>query len=114
MRNSDNWIPVVFSLAFVAVIVGVLFLTVGTYTNPQTYSNCAVNDKDRTAAENGGSDMRVYTSCGTFRTKDMLFAGEFDSADTYASLVPGNTYDIETTGYRIPFFSSFPIIREVK
>lgn len=96
----------------IAICLGFLFVSIP-YTNAKTYSQCLVTDKDRTVVNNK-SDMRVYTSCGTFRTKDMLFAGEFNSADTYASFVPGNTYDIETTGYRIPIVSSFPIIREVK
>ena len=58
--------------------------------------------------------MRVYTSCGVFTVQDMLFSGEFDSADKYASLDTGKTYTIDTTGYRIPLISSFPVIREVR
>ena len=82
------------------------------YSNPHTHTDCLVESKDRTTTDNG-SEMRVYTSCGVFSVQDMLFAGDFTSADKYASLDPGKTYTINTTGYRIPLFSAFPVIREV-
>lgn len=83
------------------------------YTNTQTLT-CTVESKDRTRDKDGNSDMRVYTEdCGVLRVKDMFFAGEWNSADTYSKIKEGQTYTITTSGYRVGFLSSFPIIREV-
>ena len=110
---ADNWFFALVALGVLAVIGLGIFLASAQYRNPQTHTACVVEDKDRTTTKNG-SDMRVYTSCGVFTVQDMLFAGEFDSADKYASLDTGKTYTIDTTGYRIPLISSFPVIREVR
>lgn len=110
---KDNWFITLVALGVLAVIGLGIFLASAQYRNPQTHTACVVEDKDRTTTKDG-SDMRVYTSCGVFTVQDMLFAGEFDSADKYASLDTGKTYTIDTTGYRIPLISSFPIIREVR
>lgn len=110
---ADNWFFALVALGVLAVIGLGIFLASAQYRNPQTHTACVVEDKDRTTTKNG-SDMRVYTSCGVFTVQDMLFSGEFDSADKYASLDTGKTYTIDTTGYRIPLISSFPVIREVR
>jgi len=110
---ADNWFFALVALGVLAVIGLGIFLASAQYRNPQTHTDCVVEDKDRTTTEDG-SDMRVYTSCGVFTVQDMLFSGEFDSADKYASLDTGKTYTIDTTGYRIPLISSFPVIREVR
>ena len=110
---KDNWFITLVALGVLAVIGSGIFLASAQYRNPQTHTACVVEDKDRTTTKNG-SDMRVYTSCGVFTVQDMLFSGEFDSADKYASLDTGKTYTIDTTGYRIPLISSFPVIREVR
>ena len=111
---ADNWFFALVALGVLAVIGLGIFLMSSQYRNPQTHTACVVEDKDRTTNSKGGSNMRVYTSCGVFTVQDMLFAGEFDSADKYASLDTGKTYTIDTTGYRIPLISSFPVIREVR
>lgn len=110
---ADNWFFALVALGVLAVIGLGIFLASSQYRNHETHTACVVEDKDRTTTKNG-SDMRVYTSCGVFTVQDMLFAGEFDSADKYASLDTGKTYTIDTTGYRIPLISSFPVIREVR
>ena len=110
---KDNWFITLVALGVLAVIGSGIFLVTAQYQNPETHTACVVEDKDRTTTKDG-SDMRVYTSCGVFTVQDMLFAGEFDSADKYASLDIGKTYTIDTTGYRIPLISSFPVIREVR
>lgn len=108
---AENGFYILVGLAFLGMILGMVLMASSQYLNPQTHTACVVEDKDRTTTENG-SDMRVYTSCGVFSVKDMFFTGDFDSADKYASLDTGKTYTIDTTGYRIPLFSSFPVIRE--
>ena len=90
---ADNWFFALVALGVLAVIGLGIFLASAQYRNPQTHTACVVEDKDRTTTEDG-SDMRVYTSCGVFTVQDMLFSGEFDSADKYASLDTGKTYTL--------------------
>jgi hypothetical protein len=49
-----------------------------------------------------------------FEVTDSLFKWRFDSADTYNTIREGETYEFTTGGYRIPFFSMYPNIYEVK
>lgn len=81
------------------------------------HMTCTVNEKDRTTKvtsdSNGNvtssSDARLYTDqCGVLHVSDSLLSWHFNSADTYASIKEGRTYEITTRGYRIPFFSMFP------
>lgn len=81
----------------------------------ETTRTCAVTDKDRTTVTsregNSRSDMRIYTAdCGTLAVNDLMTRGQFNSADVYASIEPGNTYEITTVGWRIPWLSAFPVV----
>lgn len=80
----------------------------------ETTRTCAVTDKDRTTVstrDSSRSDMRIYTDdCGTLAVTDLMTRGQFDSADIYASIEPGNTYEITTVGWRIPWLSAFPVV----
>jgi hypothetical protein len=87
-------------------------LTGCTPTSPD--NPCTVTDKDRSTDSSGNSIYRVYTEggdgCGVFNVEDAAAVGQFASADTYASIKVGKTYQFETYGYRNPFFSMFPNI----
>jgi len=54
-------------------------------------------------------EYRVYTSGETYVVKDYMGTqgSRFDSADLYGKIEVGETYRIESFGYRVPFFSSF-------
>lgn len=56
-----------------------------------------------------GHEYRVYTSNGTYVVKDYMGTqgSRFNSADLYGKIEVGETYRIESFGYRVPFFSSF-------
>ncbi|CAM2953478.1 hypothetical protein [Skermania piniformis] len=78
----------------------------------QVHDRCLVDGKDRTTTVRDGkqaSDMRVYTTCGTFTVTDNWVSGN-RSADLYGSLREGRTYRFETTGYRSGLLSQFPTI----
>ena len=53
-------------------------------------------------------EARLYTSCGVFTVNDDTFRAHWDSADTYAGLHEGWTYDLDTAGFRVPILSKFP------
>lgn len=113
-RRSDagEAFPVVAGAITVLVLLGAVVSAALPYTNGQTRV-CTVTEKDRAAARSS-SDMRVYTEeCGVLRVRDLLFAGLTNSADLYGSIEPGETYLVDTSGYRIPLFSQFPVVRAV-
>lgn len=108
------------SAVFVLVIVGAIFTAISSVTASASHSSCSVTDKDRTKNDEGGSEMRIYTkgcngsaSVKTFKVADNIFLGKFSSADTFAEIEVGGTYNFETRGYRVPLFSLFPNIVEV-
>lgn len=72
---------------------------------------CTVTDKDHTInPEDGSGIYRIYSDCGVFNVEDAPFVGQFNSADTYAQIEVGKTYEFTTYGYRNGFFSMFPNI----
>jgi hypothetical protein len=83
-----------------------------TYVNQETQT-CLVGGKDRTSNSDGGSEMLVYTDCGTFVVEDNFISG-FNSADLYGSIQPGKTYKIKSGGVRVGPLSMFPTILEAK
>ena len=60
----------------------------------------------------------IYTDTGegteVFQISDSLLAGRFDSADVYAKIQVGKTYDFSVRGDRNGFMSWYPNIYEVK
>lgn len=109
--------------AFVVIVLLVLGLVAGAagLSVHQSFGNeqaqvCTVTEKDRAGTKDGGSDMRIYTEeCGVVKVTDLFLRGQFDTADTYADLTVGKTYEFTTVGSRLPFFSEFPnILGDVK
>lgn len=102
------------TILFVALVITVCGGGV-VYANHETHhAACTVTGKDRAKNGDGSSDMRLYTSCGTFAVGDGLPRSQFDSADLYGSIREGQTYDLAAIGWRIPFLSVFPVIVEAK
>ena len=107
-----DWAPVAIG-AVVALFIGLLVLglpiyTFASYQNDRTWE-CTVEDKESVAIKDG-HEYRVYTDCGNFVVEDAMFARNFHASDTYRGLEVGETYQLETIGFRIPFFSAFPNI----
>jgi hypothetical protein len=90
----------------------------GVNTKQETVTVC---DKEYVRGSEGSGEYRVYVADEsgdrhTKRVADTLLIGgtRFNSADTYAQLDRGVTYDITTSGYRIGILSQFPNIIEVE
>lgn len=112
-KKNDRGEAVVWIGAIAILLtIGVLTLSLVSALHTDTMT-CTVEDKDRTTNRDGKSDARLYTEdCGVLRVGDSLFSWTFSSADTYASIEEGKTYDVKTRGLRIPFFSMFPNVVE--
>lgn len=105
MNNRRRYALAVLAALGIATLPGCATL------NHQTQT-CTVDTKDRIKGENG-SEMRVYTDCGTFTVGDNIVSG-FSSADLFGSLKVDHTYVIKTGGFRVGIISQFPIILEAK
>lgn len=97
----------------VALLLGLtgggIWLGFQSYADEQVRT-CTVENKDRSE-----DSMRVYTEqCGVLDVGDKLFLGHFSASDVWADIDEGQTYEFRTVGKRIPFFSMFPTIVEVK
>lgn len=91
-----------------AAVAAVTVLVAISGCTPQlrTVTGCLVHDKDRTGTENSNYDMRVYSSCGTFKVADTW--DRHNSADVFGAIKPGETYTIRYIGERNPSWSQFP------
>ena len=56
----------------------------------------------------------VFADKGVYCVKDTLLFWRWDSSDMYGSLHEGETYNIETVGWRVPLLSMYPNILEAK
>lgn len=91
-------------------------LTGCSFVNNQVHHDCTVQKKDvlqKVSGDKHGTstsfERRLITSCGTFIVEDSLNGG-FSSYDTWNALQEGKVYDIETGGFRVGFFGSFPTV----
>lgn len=99
-------------IAIVLLVIGGICCG-GYYWGSEETMTCTVEEKDRAKNSDGGSDMRLYTKeCGVLQVGDALPRGHYDSADVYADIDEGKTYEFTTVGWRIPFLSMFPNVIE--
>ena len=90
---------------------GIYLCTLG-YQNKQIYQ-CEVKEK---WVKSSGNSQKYNVKCGDtiYEITDLLFKGKFNSSDIYGALEVGKKYEIETTGYRIPFLSDYQNINKYK
>lgn len=107
------------ALAGGAVFAATFLVPACSFMNHQVHPDCTVINKDSlqkvTGDKNGTHttfDRRLITTCGTFIVEDSVVGG-FNSYDTWNTLAIGKVYDIETGGYRVGVFGSFPTVTKV-
>jgi hypothetical protein len=109
-----------FSGVGTAVIVVICLLgtiTIGSWNWATAYrgehwATCHVTDKDR-----GGQDgsYRVYTTnCDTLANEDSVLRGKYDSSNVWQQIPDEGDIQVLIVGSRIPLFSQFANILEVK
>lgn len=99
------------------VIIGALFAGaagVGIAKNMhEERPTCTITAKESTSKGESGHEYRIFTEqCGVLVAKDSLWRMHFAAADVYGGLEVGETYDLITTGWRVPFLSWMPNIVE--
>lgn len=112
LNKSDTMFKIGIGFFVLLVVAGISLAVAGLLN--ETERVCTVTSKESVRVEEG-NQYRVYTEeCGTLQVTDTLLKMRFDSADTYGSLKEGETYQMTTIGFRIPFLSQFPNILEAK
>lgn len=107
MHRSENGFVTVVGVV-IAAVLAVALIGGGVYVYAQTDPvTVTITDKESIPNNDAGHEYRVYTDQGTFVMKDSLVHPRFDTADEYGALEPGQTYDCEKYGFRIPLLSSF-------
>lgn len=113
--NRTRSLTMAGAIIVVILVLGGIGLAVWSESANEQTRACTVTDKDRTTVNTrdsaSRSDMRIYTNeCGTLAVTDLMTHGQFNSADIYAAIEPGKTYEMVTVGWRIGWLSAFPTI----
>jgi hypothetical protein len=101
------------------IIIGILAsvgYTVAYYSSGETIE-VTVTDKERIVESEGDgvtSKYLVFTESEVFENEDALFLGKWNSSDVQGKLKVGETYTVKVIGWRVPFFSMYRNIVEIK
>ncbi len=98
--------------ACIVVLFG--FSMCSAYYNTTDTVRATVLGKERINNSGGSSYYLVFTDRGEFKNSDDLLLGKFDSSTTYGTLEIGKSYEFDVVGWRVPFFSMYPNIAEVR
>lgn len=98
------------------VALGIVFALPSYAYNRMTAENVqiTVSSKDRECKNEKDCRYVIYTTEEVFENRDSWWYLKFNSSDLYNKLVPGQTYNVTVTGWRIPFFSMYRNIVELK
>jgi hypothetical protein len=103
----------------VIVIIGILTsvgYTVAYYSSGETIEVTVTNKERIVESEGDGvtSKYLVFTESEVFENEDALFLGKWNSSDVQGKLKVGETYTVKVIGWRVPFFSMYRNIVEIK
>lgn len=117
MRSEKGNIEVIVGIIFGIIILGLIGFTI--YIGTIDYRNEEIIEiivKDKYIKRS--SDDDIYLVVGdngeTYKIKDLLFKGKFNSTDLYNELEIGKKYKITTTGIRLQYFSRYKNINKVE
>lgn len=101
-------------LIVVLVIAAVVMMCSFVYQSATREDRVITVEEKMERCKDGDCKYLIYTTSGVFQNTDSLLNMKFDSSDVYGALKVGKTYDVETTGLRIPVLSMYPNIVEFK
>ena len=113
---EDTIIP---GVIIILIVIIAIFVDIHlSYGEATTYNGYTVTDK---AVKNDKDDSKylVYTKDSkgdvmVFSVEDRFWIGRFDASDDYAKIEIGKTYNFDTVGIRVHFYSSYPCIIDMK
>lgn len=96
------------TLALLSAVVGVS----ATFGVPRLTEETVVATVTNTMVKN--DRYLVYTDKDTYKVEDTVAYFNYRSSDVWGKLAKGNTYEFTTIYWRVPWFSMFENIVEVK
>lgn len=106
-------------VAVVAILVLLVVAAVAlipAYFKTETVTTTVV-DKERVCSSDGSDGTTcsylIFTEAGTFELADSIFAGRWSSSDAYGRVKRCHRYEIDSYGWRLPFLSIYPNIKEM-
>jgi hypothetical protein len=104
-------------LAFIVILVGAIAFGSAYYSTVEDV-RVTVTDKERVCSRDGdgGTSCQylVFTEGEVFANRDSLIFTKWNSSDVQGRLREGGTYDVRVAGWRVPLFSAYRNIIEVK
>lgn len=117
LRKENGDIEVVFSIIIGILILG--FIGIAIYFSTVEYQNeetTEITVKDKYIKRDRDDDLYLVAGDNgeTYKIKDLLWKGKFNSSDLYNQLDIGNKYKITTTGIRLQYFSMYKNINKIE
>lgn len=112
-ENGITLVSLCVTLIVIMIFVGIFYICFIGYFNKQNLT-ITVKDKYIKNSKESSKYLVVDEENNTYEITDLLFKGKFNSTDIYNQLEKGNTYKVETTGYRIHLLSSYQNINKVE
>ena len=97
---------------FLVALIIVIIVNILPVCFHNTYT-ATVTDKS-VKRYNGSDKYLIYTDIGTFENTDQWLCGKFNSSDIYGRIEVGATYEFDTIGIRVTFFSWYENIIAVR
>ena len=101
-------------IGFIAIVIFILVISIAPAFCITHHTNLTVVDKSY-SGESDGYIVWFEDANGVqyeFQNEDSLLRGKFNSGTVQGKLKVDSTYNITTTGWRIPIFSAYPNIIE--
>ena len=112
-ENGITLVSLCITLIVIMIFIGIFYICFIGYFNKQNLT-ITIKDKYIKNYKESSRYLIVDEENNTYQITDLLFKGKFNSTDIYNQLEEGRTYKIETTGYRIPIFSSYQNINKIE
>ena len=108
--NNKGLVGILISIILIVALIGMMVIL--SYSSVD-HTTIKVKDKERI---NNGEDSYylIFTDDEVFKNKDSFLHMKFGSSDIYSKLEVGKTYRVKVNWFRVPFFSMYRNILEIK
>ena len=108
--NKKGFIGII---VIVLIVLAVIIVPIVLSYKSVTVTTITITDKER-ITDGSNSYYLVFTENEVFKNSDSTLHWKFDSSDVYNKLKVGETYTVKVNWYRVPFWSMYRNILEIK
>lgn len=106
------WLSLGLALLMILFLVCGVTYKIASYLNSEVHTG-TITDKYTKRDNDSDKFYIVLDNQTVIENSDLFFKAKFDSADIQARLRIGDKVEVKTIGYRIKFFSLYPVLYEV-